>query len=155
MALWQEFLECYNDVWENSNDYNRHKRREKNVMFLVGLNWSLDEVLRYILGRKPLPSIWEVFFKVRREEARTTMLHRNETSPNLEIESSILVSKSFDYEYDMRKKPWYRHFQKPWHMKETCWKLHGKPVNWKPKFKRDGRAYQAIVKEPQLPSNNS
>lgn len=119
-------------------------------MFLTGLNQNLDEVRGRILGRKPLPSIREVFSKVRREEAwRKKMLHSKENVPNLETKSSALVSKSIDSDNDSLKKPWCEHCKKPWHMKETCWKLHGKPANWKPTSKRDGRAYQATAEDPQ------
>ncbi|XP_022857417.1 uncharacterized protein LOC111378451 [Olea europaea var. sylvestris] len=38
--------------------------------FLMGLDKSLDEVRGRILGAKPLPSLREVFFEVRREESR-------------------------------------------------------------------------------------
>ena len=38
---------------------------------------------------------------------------------------------------------------------ETCWKLHGKPANWKPKSKCDDHAYQATAEETQEPSTNS
>ncbi|PSR88367.1 Calcineurin B-like protein [Actinidia chinensis var. chinensis] len=56
---------------------------------------------------------------------------------------------------DGHKKLWCEHCKKPWHTKETCWKLHGKPANWKPKSKRDGCAYQATIEETQEPSTNS
>jgi hypothetical protein len=65
VTLWQELDQCYDDVWENSNDSARHKKREENdrvYMFLAGLNRNLDEVRGRVLGRKPLPSIREVFF---------------------------------------------------------------------------------------------
>ncbi|RVW17834.1 Retrovirus-related Pol polyprotein from transposon RE2 [Vitis vinifera] len=39
--------------------------------------------------------------------------------------------------------------EKPGHYKETCWKLHGKPADWKPKPRvdRDGRAHVATNSE--------
>ena len=64
VTLWQELDQCYDDVWENSNDCARHKKREENdraYMFLTGLNQNLDEVRGRILSLKPLPSICEVF----------------------------------------------------------------------------------------------
>jgi hypothetical protein len=65
------------------------------------------------------------------------------------------VSRGVDFDNDGRKKPWCEHCKKLWHTKETCWKLHGKPANWKPKSKCDGRAYQATAEETQEPSTNS
>ena len=67
VTLWQKLDQCYDDVWEKSNDYARHKKREENdrvYVFLAGLNRSLDEVRGCILGRRPLPSIREVFLKL-------------------------------------------------------------------------------------------
>ena len=48
---------------------------------------------------------------------------------------------------DKQKKPWCEHSKKPWHTKETCWKLCGKPLNWKRKSGGDGRAFQATTEE--------
>ncbi|RVW35899.1 hypothetical protein CK203_084599 [Vitis vinifera] len=48
-----------------------------------------------------------------------------------------------------RDRPWCDYCKKPGHYKETCWKLHGKPADWKPKprFDRDGRAHVAANSE--------
>ena len=47
-------------------------------VFLAGLNKNLDEVRGRMLGRKPLPSLREVFAEVRREEGqRKVMLGEN------------------------------------------------------------------------------
>ena len=75
------------------------------------------------------------------------MLHNIKHGFNLEPESYALVSKGVDSDNDGCKKSWCEHCKKPWHTKETCWKLHGKPGNWKLKSKRDGHAYQATVEE--------
>ena len=50
-----------------------------------------------ILGRKPLPSIREEFFEVRREEMRCiVMLKKVESRAEPKIESSTLVSRVID-----------------------------------------------------------
>lgn len=41
---------------------------ERLFEFLVGLSHYLDDVHGRILGRRPLPSIWEVFIDVKMEE---------------------------------------------------------------------------------------
>ena len=132
ITMWQELDQCYDDVWESANDYARHKTREEDdrvYVFLAGLNRDLDEVRGRILGSKPVPSIREVFAEVRREEARRkVMLHMPESS-NPEPEGSALVTKTAETDGDKRSKPWCEHCKRPWHTKETCWKLHGKPVN--------------------------
>nr|CAN69055.1 hypothetical protein VITISV_022965 [Vitis vinifera] len=62
------FLPIAQNVWdsENPNDCARRMKREENdqvYMFLAGVSHNLDEVKGRILGRKPLPSIREIFSK--------------------------------------------------------------------------------------------
>ena len=68
VTLWQELDLCYEDDWECPANSVKHKKREENERvynFLTGLNQELDEVRGRILGRKPLPSLREVFSEVR------------------------------------------------------------------------------------------
>ena len=68
MTLWQELDLFEEETWENPNDSARYKKkieRGRVFVFLAGLNKNLDEVRGRILGRKPLPSIREVFSEVR------------------------------------------------------------------------------------------
>ena len=74
-------------------------------MFLANLNRNLDEVRGQILGQKPLYSIREVFSKVRCKETRRRIMLQNQ---------------GFNSKVDKQKKPWYEHYKKPWHIKETC-----------------------------------
>ncbi|RVX19263.1 Retrovirus-related Pol polyprotein from transposon RE1 [Vitis vinifera] len=83
------------------------------------------------------------------------MLTDPEPKSNPEIESSTLVSKGSDSDGDRRKKPWCDHCKKPWHTKETCWKIHGKPQNFKKKNESDGRAFQTMSADSQGPQINS
>jgi len=39
-------------------------------------------------------------------------------------------------------RPWCEHCRKPGHKEDTCWDLHGKPTNWKPRQNKN-RGYQA------------
>lgn len=137
MAVCQELNLFEKEAWENSNDSARHKKkieRGRVFVFLAGLNKDLDEVRGRILGRKPLPTIREVFSEVRREEARRYVMMKLET--NAEIEGSALVTRSADLDNDKRggkQRPWCDHCKRPWHTRETCWKLNGKPAGWKKK----------------------
>lgn len=38
------------------------------------------------------------------------------------------------------RKQWCDHRHRLYHTKETCWKLHGKPANWKPCSQKDSNA---------------
>ena len=77
------------------------------------------------------------------------MLGNLEPSLSQELKILTFVFKGFDFEGDKRKKQCYDHCKKPWHTKETCWKLHDNRLNWKRKSSRDGRAFQAIIEESQ------
>ena len=124
VTLWQELDQCYDDVWENANDCARHMKREENdwvYMFLAGVHHSLDDVKGRILGRKPLPSIREVFSEVRQEECRKrVMLSNSDITTKMDSDSSALVSRGPDSAGDRKKKPWCDHCKKPWHTRETC-----------------------------------
>ncbi|XP_024018573.1 uncharacterized protein LOC112090754 [Morus notabilis] len=149
--VWEAELDlCYEDDWECPNDSIRHKKREESdrvYVFLAGLNQDLDEVRGRILGRKPLPSIREVFSKVRREEKRRQVMIGKKES---DAESSTLMSKGARAEGEdknSKMKPWCDHCKRPWHTRDACWKIHGKPSNWKKKTPVDNRASQANVSE--------
>ncbi|KAJ4715364.1 hypothetical protein OWV82_013731 [Melia azedarach] len=40
---------------------------------------------------------------------------------------------------------WCDHCRKPGHYKETCWKIHGKPLNWKPKSWGDRESHGNVA----------
>ncbi|XP_073119914.1 uncharacterized protein [Henckelia pumila] len=143
MTVWQELDLFEEEKWENTNDsirYTKKVERSRVFVFLTGLNKELDEVRGRILGRKPLPSIREVFSDARREEARRqVMLKGNEEPKIVDREGSALVAKGTSFEGD-KPKIWCERCHKPWHTVETCWKIHGKPANYK---KKSGSSYKA------------
>lgn len=155
VSLWQKLDQCHDDVWENAKDCTRQKKREENdrvYMFLAGVNRDLDEVKGKVLGRQPLPSIREVFSKVRIEENRRKIMHNNGESGDTKKDTSTLFVKGNGGE-ENRKKPWCDHCKKLWHTRQACWKIHGKPPgeNKKPK-----RAFHATTTEtPQEQQVNS
>ncbi|XP_073227024.1 uncharacterized protein [Cicer arietinum] len=158
MTLWQELDLCYDDNWKCCEDSVLFLKRHENdrvFMFLVGLNKRLDEVRGRILGKIPLSSLREAFSEVRREEARQGVMMGK--SPYVgEVESSALITKNEDRK-SAGKKPWCKHCKRQWHTRDTCWKLHGKPLNWKKKERNEGHALQAGTsnQEKQSPSSPS
>ena len=100
---------CHEDEWDCPTDSVRYKNMEENdrvYVFLARLNQELDEVRGRILGKKPLPSICEVFSKVRREETRRkVMLKKVESKAEPETESSALVSRGTDLDGEKRRQP--------------------------------------------------
>ncbi|KAI3450062.1 hypothetical protein Pfo_006727, partial [Paulownia fortunei] len=69
-------------------------------------------------------------------------------------EASTLVTKNnsqpqFGPQFNKKgEKVWCDHCYKPRHTRETCWEIHGKPPNWKPRsYNRGNKAYQTGIDE--------
>ena len=150
---WQQ-LDLFESIeWKCPDDSARFRKiiETKRVFkFLMGLNKSLDEVRGRILGTKPLPSLREAFSEVRREESRKrVMMGQPGVSGNVEG-SALAIAKDSSIAPESsahaargppqnrndnrprKGRPWCDHCRKLGHVKETCWKLHGKPADWKP-----------------------
>ncbi|KAH7669186.1 hypothetical protein IHE45_11G061600 [Dioscorea alata] len=115
-------------------------------MFLAGVNAGFDDVKGRVLDRRPFPSIREVFSELGQEEGQRQVMSRHSSQP-AELEGSALAAHGIDAASDRKKKPWCEHCKQHWHTKESCWKLHGKPQNWQPNWKKKqerGRALNTV-----------
>ncbi|XP_073132807.1 uncharacterized protein [Henckelia pumila] len=131
---WQKVDLLESHTWKCSTDGENYRKiiETKRVFkLLFGLNKSLDEVRGQVLSTKPLPSVREMLSEVRREEIRRKVM-LIKMSPNT-LDSSALASTQSPDSKSFRGRPWCEHCRRPGHTKETCWKLHGKPPNWKPR----------------------
>ncbi|XP_024027458.1 uncharacterized protein LOC112093390 [Morus notabilis] len=125
---WQQLDVSEDYKWGCPDDAKRFREiveKKKIFKFLMGLNKNLDEVRGRILGTKPLPSIREVFFEVRREESRKkVMLGESSTAaPITDNLSALAVRGAQNINYDNRRKkgrPWCDHCRKTGHIRETC-----------------------------------
>ena len=138
----------YDPSWVCSADsqkYSKMLEKERIFDFLQGLNSDLDEVRIRLLGTKSLPSLREVFAEVIREESRKRVIL---TAAEPTASSALTTTKRED---NPRDKQWCKHCNKSYHTKDTCWKLHGKPANWKPRNKREKErpAYTTIASTPK------
>ncbi|KAK3023240.1 hypothetical protein RJ639_043352 [Escallonia herrerae] len=111
-----------------------------------------------ILGAKPLPTIREAFSEVRREESRKKLMMGTRPSSSI-LEGSSLVSRgsspsipegsgfvsrgptSTNDARQRKGRPWCDHCRRPGHTKEICWKIHGKPANWKPNREKEAQGF--------------
>lgn len=138
MPTWK----CFDDAL-----YKKLVKKRRVFTFVLGLNNDLDEARGRILSTKPLPTIREAFSKVRREESRKRMmLGALGISPStngsalaarrtLGAEKVTSARESLSAPSDNRPccgRPWCDHCRRRGHVKDSCWKLHGKPPNWKP-----------------------
>ena len=135
-------------TWACTKDGTLHREiiEQKRVFkFLLGLNQNLDEVRGRVLGTKPLPKIREVFSEVRREESRKKIMMgtkvKTEIGPSSNEGSALAIRTAAGQFGDnrlRRGRPWCDHCKKPGHIKEKCWKIHGKPADWKPTHESRG-----------------
>ncbi|XP_060973285.1 uncharacterized protein LOC133038863 [Cannabis sativa] len=145
--IWQD-LDLFDTYeWKSAEDGKHHKKTiEKTQIykFLAGLNVEFDEVRGRIIGRQPLPPIGEVFAEVRREESRRSVMLGKKTPTSI-VESSALATMGAGYnkntsymqKTDEKPRVWCDFCNKPRHTRETCWRIHGKPANWKSKAERE------------------
>ncbi|RVW63108.1 hypothetical protein CK203_057505 [Vitis vinifera] len=137
---------------KESTTYRQIVEQKRLFKFFLGLNRELDDVRGRIMGIKPLPSLREAFSEVRREESRKKVMMGSKEQPAPTLDGSALAARSFNSsggDRQKRDRPWCDYCKKPGHYKEACWKLHGKPADWKPKPRsdRDGRAHVAANSE--------
>ncbi|KAI5443064.1 hypothetical protein KIW84_011915 [Lathyrus oleraceus] len=103
----------------------------------TGIN--LDEIRGRVLGKVPFPTLRETFAEIKREETQQGVI-MGKTPRSYESEGSTLATRNLDEGRRSDKAPWCDHCKHEWHTRETCWKLKGKPPNWK---KKSGHAFQA------------
>ncbi|RVW35969.1 Retrovirus-related Pol polyprotein from transposon TNT 1-94 [Vitis vinifera] len=152
--LWRQLdtFEIHN--WNCVTDgflYKKIVEGKRVFKFLLGLNKNLDEIRGRIMGVKPLPSLREAFSKVRREESRKNLMMGSHQQLNM-AESSALKTQFAPFDNRQKIKggrPWCDHCRKPGHSRETCWKIHGKPVDWKPRqpLEKEGRGNHVATDE--------
>ena len=112
--------------------------------FLIDLNVKFDEVKGKVIDRGPLPSLGKVFAKVRREKSdHSVMLRKKGVGVSIENFALVVVNananRTFNNQRRAKDKPhiWCDFCNKPYNTRETCWKIHGKPTNWKSNKPKD------------------
>lgn len=89
-------------------------------------------MLALSIGHQPLPSIDEVFSEVRRDKSRRLMMLGTKISTGaVNLETSALDTCEANADKKIVEKPFIYcdACKKPYHTRETCWKIHGKPAN--------------------------
>ncbi|XP_038709691.1 uncharacterized protein LOC120004410 [Tripterygium wilfordii] len=156
--LWRQLdtFEIHN--WKCTSDsllYKKIIEGKRVYKFLLGLNKNLDEIRGRLMGTKPLPNLREAFSEVRREESRKKLMMSLPQHIHMTESSALAAQGTQVASYGNRQKnkggrPWCDHCRKPGHVKETCWKIHGKPVDWKPtrqQMEKEGRGNHVAIEE--------
>ncbi|XP_050204868.1 uncharacterized protein LOC126654907 [Mercurialis annua] len=159
--LWQEIDLFHNINWKCPDDgvlYSKMLEKDRIFDFLQGLNQDLDDVRGRILGMKPLPTSKEAFAEVRREETRRKVMSLPSQSAAIETaaQGSALATNRYSEEKDAKgafgKDVWRcEHCKKPYHTKDTCWDLHGTPLDWKPRTQRRKKVYVTEITTSSTP----
>ncbi|XP_061350224.1 uncharacterized protein LOC133295408 [Gastrolobium bilobum] len=101
------------------------------------------------MATRPLPLLTEVFFEIRWEESHQQLVQPHHHNNSIMEANSLMARKMFFTNGKSRRngRPWCDNCNKPDHTKEVCWKLHGKPANWKSKYSTEGRGYSTSVED--------
>ncbi|KAF7811459.1 Retrovirus-related Pol polyprotein from transposon RE1 [Senna tora] len=152
-----DMFEC--PEWKCSEDaetYNKLVEKERIYKFLLGLNKSLDNIRGRILSVKPLPSLREVLSTVRHEESRRKLMLGSLADSDSVNGSALAVHGASHNPGSGQKKgrPWCDHCHRTGHVKDKCWKLHGKPSDWK-SLKDKNIASGLSVSDPKESSSSA
>ena len=147
--LYQE-IDLYQDiVWKNPEDHATYRKlieKERVFKFLSGLRYEFDQERGRILSNSPIPSLREVFNSIKREESRIGFMMSGLKSTTTETSAlstanqptagnkniganSVYVAGKNEGKKDDKDSIWCDHCQKPRHTRDSCWKIHGRPVN--------------------------
>lgn len=136
--FWQKLDLLENYSWSCPADAANFKKiteQKRLYKFLLGLSDMFEEVRSRILGRTTLPSLKEAFSEIRREESRKKLSQG--ASMKNPLEHSALATRGPDQRISKQghppNRPWCDYCRKKGHTRDTCWQIHGKPANWKPR----------------------
>lgn len=108
------------------------------------------------MSRVPFPNIREVSSEVMPEESRRYVMMNDQSPAPSTLESSTLNINAYESSSSQSAKrnnrPWCDHCQRLGHTRNKCWKIHGKPLDWKSsKASRDGKALNTTVSDSSKP----
>ncbi|XP_061359350.1 uncharacterized protein LOC133303456 [Gastrolobium bilobum] len=157
LKFWQQ-LDLYDQhEWTTPADTLQYKKiveQDRTYNLLLGLNPIYDGARSRIMATRPLPSLREVFSELKWEESRKVLTN---SIPKVDapLEAAAFVSRPNNADSRPRRngKLWCDHCNRTGHIRDTCWKIHGKPADWKPRQNRDFNHVAAVVEDvPQAKS---
>ncbi|KAE8702627.1 putative pterin-4-alpha-carbinolamine dehydratase-like [Hibiscus syriacus] len=153
-GLWQQ-LDLYEvPDWETPKDTTLYKQKQAQrrvFQFLNGLNADWDVVKARILENKHALSLWEVLAEVRREESRRSLM-----LPSVPLaENFALVTQSSSSSRTKKDRSICDFCKKVGHLKDQCWKLHGKLGDWKPSSSQPPPESHSKKVNPELDSKKT
>ncbi|KAF7811563.1 phosphatidylinositol-3-phosphatase myotubularin-1-like [Senna tora] len=151
-----EIKGALHDLKQDAETYKKLVEKERIYKFLLGLNKSLDNIRGRILSVKPLPSLREVLSTVRHEESRKKLMLGSLADSDSVNGSALAIHGASHNPGSGQKKgrPWCDHCHRTGHVKDKCWKLHGKPSDWK-SLKDKNIASGLSVSDPKESSSSA
>ena len=121
--------------------------KERVYKFLLGLNSEFEQVCDRVLRREIFPDLDQAFSLVKGSESQKELFSKLNGGPTGVAEAfALVITKPTTISRDNQKHAekdmrWCDFCKKPRHTRETCWKLHGKPANFK-ESRGDGKGFQ-------------
>ncbi|KAM6558950.1 hypothetical protein CsatA_028189 [Cannabis sativa] len=132
-AIWDEINELRPRLpctCQASADNTKFQNQEKVLRFLTGINESYQAVRDQVLITEPFPSLSKVFSTIIQHERQRKL----RVLPNIIAATS---SQPINSSRNKKMHPFCTHCQKPGHLKEKCYVLHGFPPGYFDKRKSD------------------
>ncbi|GAV69859.1 UBN2_3 domain-containing protein [Cephalotus follicularis] len=127
-TLWQE-LDFYQDFRPecpvDTTKFQKWVDKECVFDFLARLTLEYDQTRSQILGRDPFPSLRQAYAYVQKEESRRIAMMLSNTQDRSALVANLTQKAKETMDRDQIKCD---HCGKTRHTKETCWKLHGRPI---------------------------
>ena len=153
--LWEE-LDIH-QYWEMESAKDATKLAEileRVFEFLAGLKPKFDEMRSRILGKEHVPSLHDFFSSIQDKESKKIIMMGEANSQ----EHSALKASRENNGWNKKTKDehWCDFCNRLNHIKETCWKLHGKPTHMegKPQFNNKGKNKAKTSKGFHVESTN-
>ncbi|RVW23851.1 Retrovirus-related Pol polyprotein from transposon RE1 [Vitis vinifera] len=136
LGSWQDLDLSCEEEWECTGDSVRFKKKMENERvfeFLVGLNRKIDNLRSRVLSRRPPEGSALLTHGPHAAAGRGP--HATVSGPHAARSSRLSPRQS--------KRTYCEHCKKLGHTKDTCWALHGKPADWKPRQPNKAHSHQA------------
>ncbi|RVW58951.1 hypothetical protein CK203_107662 [Vitis vinifera] len=160
MEIWDAAKETYSNNENMSGLFEvesvLHDFRQGELTVTQYFNTLNRSGSSWTCSRSTIGAVRVMESEVRREESRKKIMMGSQDSMTNPESSALAVRGNPSNNNDHRPKkgrPWCDHCRRPGHTKDTCWKIHGKPADWKPsRFANDKEGWGNLVSMDEKPS---
>ncbi|KAI5443839.1 hypothetical protein KIW84_012476 [Lathyrus oleraceus] len=137
--VWEVVKETYSDIQNSFQIFGlksklwHTKQCDRSVTAYYNMLLTLRKELYLYYNDNWMCTKDNVLFLKRQENDRVFMFLVGLNKDLDEVRGSTLATRNLNEGRRLDKVPWCDHCKHEWHTPETCWKLKGKPPNWKKK----------------------